>query len=334
MEHTAEGLDIVVTWVDDGDEQWRRLRDEYLGVSTDEEGASPQRFRDWGLLKYWFRGIDAHVPWVRRIHLVTENPVPDWLRTDHPRLNVVRHRDFIPEQYLPTFNSRAIEWNLHRIPGLSERFVYFNDDLFVLSPIGEDHFFEGRLPRAFAVSNALSVGDNISHAMLNNVGVLNRHFDKRTVIRRSFRKWFSPHYGTGLLQNLALLPWKRFTGFHNHHLALAMRRSVAQEIWEAEPELLDQTCRSRFRLYTDLNPFLIPWWSICSGEFAPARKASYGRYLQITEENFDEVLEEVASGRHAVVCVNDGPVPDFERARQKLVSVFENRLPRACSYER
>ena len=68
---------------------------------------------------------------VRRIHFVTWGHLPSWLNKEHPKLNIVNHKDFIPEKYLPTFNSHAL-WNMHRIPGLAENFVYFNDDMFLI----------------------------------------------------------------------------------------------------------------------------------------------------------------------------------------------------------
>lgn len=339
-------VDVVLTWVDDSDAQWAKLRDAYADDSdttTDASGASSEkleseetaslRFRDWGLLRYWFRGVEANMPWVRNVYLVTENPVPAWLNTAHPQLRVLRHRDFIPAEYLPTFNSRSIEFNLHRIEGLSETFVYFNDDMFPLSPISKDHFFVGNRPRAFAILNALSVDDSISHAMLNNVGVLNKHFSKMSVIRKALLKWFTPHYGIKNLQNIALLPWKKFTGFHNAHLPQPMRRSDAQALWSEEFQKLDSTSRSRFRAHDNLNPYLITWWAVCRGQFEPASLRGHGRYFQIAGNNFDQVLPIVSGGHTPVLCINDGQVPRFNEAKARLIDAFESRFPEKSAYE-
>src|SRR5699024_12780724 len=89
------------------------------------------RFRDWDNLQYWFRAVEEYAPWVNKIHFVTWGHIPNWLNTEHPKLNVVKHEDFLEKQYLPVFNSRAIEINLHKIPGLAEKFVYFNDEMFI-----------------------------------------------------------------------------------------------------------------------------------------------------------------------------------------------------------
>ena len=145
---TENSIDIVITWVDGNDPEWRseknktRYDKEQLVETDDRE----ERFRDWENLRYWFRGIENCAPWVRKVHFVTWGHLPKWLNTKHPKLNIVRHTEYIPPEFLPTFNSHTIEWNMHRIPGLSEKFVYFNDDMFLLKRTGETDFFRNGLP--------------------------------------------------------------------------------------------------------------------------------------------------------------------------------------------
>lgn len=328
-------VDVVVTWVDDTDAAWRALRDQHLVRSGADPSdvATPDRFRDWDLLRFWFRGIAANCPWVGTVHLVTQSPPPEWLDTEHPRLRVVRHEDFIPSEYLPTFNSRTIELNLHRIEGLSDRFVSFNDDMFVLRPLDETHFFRGDLPVGFGVMNAISLGDNVSHAMLNDVHLLNGRFSKRRVIARSPLRWFSPRYGRGLLQNLALAPWPRFTGFLNHHLPLPLRRATMMRVWGEADAALERTCRSTFKSFADLNVFLFAWWALCENAFAPASPRRYGTFIQLSDASIDRACEVVAGARTPIVCLNDGPL-DFETTRARLAAAFTSLLPAPCEFER
>ncbi|MDL5352760.1 stealth conserved region 3 domain-containing protein [Microbacterium sp. zg-YB36] len=328
-------VDVVVTWVDDRDAAWRALRDEHLARSAADPSdvASSDRFRDWDLLRFWFRGIAAHCPWVGTVHLVTQSPPPDWLDTTHPRVRIVRHEDFIPREYLPTFNSRTIELNLHRIEGLADRFVSFNDDMFVLRPIDQTHFFRGDLPVGFAVMNALSLGDNVSHAMLNDVHLLNARFAKRKVIRTSPRRWFTPRYGRGVLQNLALAPWPKFTGFLSHHLPLPMRRATMARVWDEAGTQLERTCRSTFRSFTDVNVFLFAWWALCENAFAPANPRRYGTFIQLDDASIAHACAVIAGARTPIVCLNDGPL-DFEPARARLAAAFAALLPAPCEFER
>ena len=93
-------------------------------------------------LKFSLRSIEKFAPWVRRIHIVTNGQVPSWLNLKNPRIQIVSHRDIFQNQsHLPTFSSPAIECHLHRIPGLSDKFVYFNDDVLFFKPTSPDVFY-------------------------------------------------------------------------------------------------------------------------------------------------------------------------------------------------
>ncbi|MEZ5363359.1 MAG: hypothetical protein R2748_13705 [Bryobacterales bacterium] len=119
-----EAIDAVYLWVDGA------------AIAGRPATLAPHRDRDNGELRYSLRSLFAHAPWVRRVFLVTNGQRPAWLVQSHPRLRVVSHADlFLDEACLPTFNSNAIELQLHRIPGLSRRFLYCNDDVFFGGPV-------------------------------------------------------------------------------------------------------------------------------------------------------------------------------------------------------
>ena len=150
-------VDGVITWVDGSDQSWRRLRSRYQEApwaelprrpaassysgeadvisSPHSPGLSQQRFRSRDELRFCLRSIEQNMPWLRHIHLVTAGQRPEWLDDCNPRIRVVAHSDIFPDlSSLPTFNSNAIETTLHRIPGLADHFIYFNDDFFVGRP--------------------------------------------------------------------------------------------------------------------------------------------------------------------------------------------------------
>ena len=114
-------MDIVITYVDGNDSVWKQDYEKYTNVPVMEK-----RFRDWGTLKYLLRGVEKNMPFIRNVYLVVSHPsqVPQW--ADQENLKVVLHKDIIPEDYLPTFNSNTIETHLHRIEGLDEEYLYFN----------------------------------------------------------------------------------------------------------------------------------------------------------------------------------------------------------------
>ena len=98
-------------------------------------------------------------------------------------------------QYLPTYNSHTIELNLHRIPGLSENFVYFNDDVFLIRPVTPQHFFKNGKPcDMLALQPVVANPANpvMSHIFLNNTLVLSKYFNKRENIRHQWRNYFKP----------------------------------------------------------------------------------------------------------------------------------------------
>ena len=113
-------IDFVLTWVDGADPEWQKekyARMLKLGVISEADDRT-ERYRDWGILPYWFRGVEKFAPWVRTIHFVTYGHLPAWMNVNHPKLHIVNHSDYIPYKYLPTFNSHTIEWNFHKISGL------------------------------------------------------------------------------------------------------------------------------------------------------------------------------------------------------------------------
>ncbi len=145
-------VDVVYTWVDGADPQLAAKRNAYLPErdkrSADSTGAA--LYRDNDELRYSLRSLARYAPWVRKIWIATDAQVPAWLDTAHPRIRVADHRDFLPADCLPTFNSRVIEAHLHRIPGLAERYLYCNDDFFLAAPCTPGHFFTpNSLPHIF-----------------------------------------------------------------------------------------------------------------------------------------------------------------------------------------
>lgn len=135
-----EKIDFVILWVDNNDPIWQNAFRSYLPQSQYTDDTRYIRYRNWDNLRYWFRGVEKFAPWVNKVHLVTCGQIPDWLNLNVPKLHFVKHSDYIPAEYLPTFNSDTIILNLHRIEGLSERFVLFDDDCFLIDKVEPKRF--------------------------------------------------------------------------------------------------------------------------------------------------------------------------------------------------
>lgn len=133
----SEPIDLVYTWVNGSDAKFLADIGQYT-VRPDES-----RYNDKNELKYSLRSIEKYAPWIRHIYIVTNGQIPHWLNLNHPQITVISHIDICPPQLiakvLPTFSSFAIETFIHRIPNLSQRFLYFNDDVFLGRPLFLDH---------------------------------------------------------------------------------------------------------------------------------------------------------------------------------------------------
>ena len=331
-------IDVVILWVDGLDPAWLRQKREYL-PPAEGDSDSANRYRDWGLLPYWFRAIETFAPWVRKVHFVTWGHVPAFLDLDAPKLHVVRHDEFIPAEYLPTFSSHTIEMNIHRIPDLAEHFIYFNDDMFLLRSHAPEDFFREGLPCTCGREVPWIFSGNVgvwAHAAANDLGVINAHFPKREAIAHHGKKFYSKAYrwkdNLRTLMLNTLFP-DQFAGFKNLHAPAAYLKQSFRDVWAAEPELLNSTCRNKFRAASDVNQWVCLWWQVASGNFVPYEVDNLVE--AVTPGNLDRVCRAIEDQAHAMICVNDpdGDV-DFEALAAKLRKAFEKILPKKCSYEK
>lgn len=324
-------IDFIITWVDGADTAWKTEKKKYQPDNKMDDGE--ERYRDWDNLKYWFRGVEKFAPWVRNIYFITWGHVPEWLNLEHPKLKVIKHTDYIPQEYLPTFNSHTIELNFHRIKGLSEHFVYFNDDMFLIKPSKKEDFSKNGLPRDRVVYNALCpMDETVSNIRYNNMRIINRYFNKRALEKKHLGKLFYPGYGFSLWKNIAMLPIRKFSSFEDDHIPITYVKSVFEELWNKEETWLHETCLRKFRSENDLSPWLFRYWLLAQGKVSPCA-TKRGKYFSIDSTN--TVNEMIKRQKHQLICLNDtGGVYDFEEQKQKLIDAFQEILPEKSIFER
>lgn len=310
-------VDVVYTWVDDADPAWRERRDaarRAAGIATDHVDSGDVRFRNRDELRHSLRSLAMYAPWVRTIYLVTDDQVPSWLDTSRPGLEVVSHRElFADTSLLPTFNSHAIESQLHRVDGLSEQFLYFNDDVFLGRPLAPGAFFQSngaahffRSPTAVPPGEVTPDDEGYFAAAKNNRDLLKREFGK--VATHSFLH--APH---------------------------PLRRSVLAEIAERFPEEVAATAGSRFRAQSDLSiaSSLHHYYGYLTGRSTPAAIScsfvNAGRYDHHT------VLSRLLATRsHSVFCIGESadaevPAPEQDRVLRAFLGAY---FPVPSPYER
>ena len=332
-------IDFVITWVDDGDQAWQEdkkncMRQQGMKLQVDDR---KERYRDWGVLQYWFRGVEKFAPWVRKIHFVTYGHFPKWLNTKNPKLNIVKHEDFIPEKYCPTFNSHVIEWNFHRIKGISDDFVYFNDDMFLIKNVKpEDFFRKGKPVDMLALQPDVTNTDDTTmpYIYLNNAMVLAKYFDKRENMKKQpgayFHIGYPPMY---FFYNMLEMMFPRFTGFYTVHGPSPMKKSTYETLWKLERELLDQVCSHSFRHKDDVNQYVLREYAKLSGDFVPENVNKFCKYYNL-EKNNKDLVKTITGQKVPSVCINDSntEIP-YGSVKRELKHAFDQILPEKSSFE-
>lgn len=302
-------VDVVWTWVDGDDPQWRTSRDAREGADTRREAAGDARFRSRDELRYSMRSVFAHAPWVRTLHLVTAGQRPDWL-VDHPQVRVVDHREILPADALPTFNSQAIETALHKVPDLAEHFVYLNDDVFLARPLEPTAFFSA------GGSFAAFVGDTtIGLPELADKPFLHAAHNNRRLLEESL--------GVTITRVIAHTP-------HPH------RVSVLREICERFAEAVEATARSPFRSPDDVSLLssLAQHYGLATGT-AYVGHAEH-RFVDLSNARVEQQLRRLRARDLDFFCVGDHHdfALDTEEVDAMLTDFLAEYFPVKAPWER
>jgi len=330
-----EKIDFVVTWVDGNDEKWLEEKNKFSKVKTDRDTNTKNRYRDMKTMKYWFRSVEKYAPWVNKIYFVTWGHLPEWLNTNNEKLVIVNHKDYMPKEILPTFNSNAIEMYIHKIDGLSEKFIYFNDDVFLGKKVKPTQFFVKGKPKDSFVFNALSACGNrtLNGIISNNLELISQKFNKKEVIKKNFSKIVNLKYGVDLIRSLIFFSRNEFTGMLNPHMGVSYLKSSFEEVWDAYGERIKETTSNRFRTENDVSHWLVRYWQLMKGEFIPKR-IKEDRYFD-NYDSLEDICKAITKKKYRMICINDSKIEgDFDEFANGVVSAFEKTLPEKSSFEK
>lgn len=308
-------VDIVVTYLNERDEKWQEdfkyWKDKEIaeGIQTPDnrQAFGEERTREWDIFKYWFRGIEANCPWVNKVFVIVQNErhIPKWLNTDNPKLRVVFHSDYIPQELLPTFNAMTICMYVSNIHDLSEKYIMFDDDYYVLNPVLETRFF--RFNRPVHPNNVVNYQyygtdgtDGVFFETLNN----NLRFEER----------FSKKVKYGF-----------------YHLPETRLKSVEQKILkDYGEEIKNHNLPSKFRNKNNLCPYMF------NDLLKILQKAVTGNpYENSCYCNLDSKVDFNYYWDKAMVCFNDTErLDDYEKTKEKLIEFLEKKFPNKCSFEK
>lgn len=291
-------MDIVITYVDGRDPQWEAQYASFVG-----EEALTKRFRDWGTLRYIFRGIEKYIPFVSKVHLVvaSDSQVPDWVNRD--TVNVVLHSDIIPERFLPVFNSTAIEMYLHHIPGLDEEFVYFNDDIFPLMEVSKNQFFENG--KAVASPSLQLLAPNMYKKHARNSSNLSRK-------------------AAGLRPSLFFI--------RPQHSCSPMLKSSSFKLEELCGDEIPASV-TRLRADNNLCQYVFTDYMYYTGKLVRRRMSC--KHFSLATSSAAKIARYIASPDRTFACINDVSLQEetFLSYRETLLSAFEEKFPSVSRYE-
>lgn len=334
----TQKIDFVITWVDGSDEKWLEEKSKHVKLKPSNYNNSAMRYRDMNILKYWFRAVEKYANWVNKIYFITYGHLPSWLNINNEKLVIVNHKDFIPAEVLPTFNSNSIEMYMHKINGLSNTFVYFNDDMLINDYVKPTNFFKNGLPTDSLVfdcissCNASKTEKTMDQITLNNIDLLSKNFDKRTFIKKNFFKVFNFKYGFKNIRTLLLSPWRGFTGFQNPHVGISYLKQTFEEAWNKHHDEFYNATLSKVRSGNDYSHWLFRYWQLASGKFVP-KKIKQDKYFS-SYDDLNNIVKAIEKRKYKMICINDSNINiDFDKFTDTIVGAYEKVLPNKSSFE-
>jgi hypothetical protein len=298
-------IDFVLPWVNPNDNVWIQLYTKYSIKNKRDVRVNGSRWRDWGLLRYVFRGIGKYMPWIRNVYLIlaSESQYEGWMNKDN--IKVIYHKDIIPKPLLPVFNSCTIEMFLHNIPGLSEHFLYSNDDIYITDYCDPSDFFTDGLPNIKMRTLPYSQANNMfRHQCANSQDLV------RTDGQTSERLGYI---------------------YKNFHSISPLLKSVCKKI-HTDNELAIYNSISQFREAKNINQYVYLYYMYFNNMYAD--KIWNFRYTSFSDNTQEKIFEFIKNRKQQVLCINDaGYKGKLTYTKLLFKSAFQNILPGKSKYE-
>lgn len=306
-------IDFVFPFVDMRDKVWQeayKKKRRELGLPED---ILKTRYRSWDNLKYVFRSIAKNAPWVGKVHLVVSNieQIPDWV--DAAKVNIVLHEDFIPGEYRPAFSSRIIETHLGDIPNLSERFVFTNDDIFILNPLKEEELFKGNVP-GLQKKRAVGLNSMTKRMEWAELSLISAHFKMRL-----------PNPEAGFPKP-------------PHHTITPMLKETVRTVDTIFGSEIKESI-TPFREDKNFNQYLYTYYQLFSGKYFES-EWSYGcesiKEGDCVLDKANDIARIIRMRGYDTLCINETYDFDdgfFETIKNIINSSFEDIFPDKCKYE-
>ena len=286
-------IDYVVPMVFPDDREWQRdLRRASRGSYSDPDSV---RYRSWHTEQLLVQCIRTFMPWLRNIIIILarESQVQPWMKN----VRIVFHRDFIPSEFLPTFNSRAMEMFLDRIPGLADHFLYANDDMIPVAPLARDDFFRDGMPCQHMTPKPFpSSPNNFQVACLGGLNFVAEEFGLTFT-----NKWMK-----------------------NGHSIAPILKSTCHHLWQRDPDRI-MASLSPFREPKNFNQYIYSWYQHLSGQYidhTPRRCL-----CTANNHNAAQMAAAILDPQNQIVCINDHEdCPDITAHAALVADAINRRL--------
>ena len=316
MKSNLDTIDLVCLWVDGNDPVWQAKRSAFIGIAQENTSVNCRgRAANNDELKYSLRSVEMYAPWVRRIFVVTDGQVPEWLDVSNPKVRVVDLTEIMPSETLPCFNSCLIEHYLYRIPGLSEKFLYANDDMFINREVAVEDFFT---PEGFPIVR-------LSRRTFRKL----RWFWREHVLKKPLKNY------SRTIAHVSRLVHRKYgiyyTGMPHHNIDAYLKsdmQKVAEEIMREE-FLLNN--KNHMRSDNDIQRVVFSYVAL-------AEKRGLLRYIDSRESSYINIFkkkdyEKLDYFNPLFFCLNDSEyATDNDRIAAK--AYLEKRFPKKSPFEK
>lgn len=299
-------IDLVIPFVNSNDPLWRALYQSQIHDSNLNSG----RFRDMGSLKYFFRSVEKNLPWINNIFFIVQSrsQVPTWLDKSHPKLRIIYHEDYIPREYLPTFNSITICSMLHLLKDLSENFILADDDMFFINERNpEDFFIDGRPVTKIKFEDNYTKKSGVWNSIIYN-----------TV------KLFNEIYGT-----------RRMLHYYDWHLPMNFCKSFILKCW-SNPDfghkIRESILVSKIRCSRNVCEWLFSYAQNYECYSINNENLNTNGYISLRDETEKSEIERICEFSD-VVCFNDKLDNNHEKVFSYVTEILERLFPEKSKFE-
>ena len=308
-------IDLVYLWVNGNDPQWLARRNDFLGIThTIDDINCKGRYANNDELKYSLRSVEKYLPWIRKIFIVTDNQTPQWLNTAHPKIEIINQQDILPSEANPCYNSVVVEYFLHRIPDLSEQFLYANDDMFVNAEVLPSFFF---------------ADDGFPYIRLLSKPLAQWRYRWKELTGKKLST-----YRTTILKAARLVKaryGKFYSGIPHHNIDAYKKssyRTVVEDVFKNE---IGSCVAHHKRTPDDIQRALFSYYALAIGQGHPV--CSTRKKSCVIDLGRPEHMKYISLYHPKLFCLNDTELTSDDD-RQRAKAFLENYFPKKSAFEK